>query len=172
MNRTNTAVLSILAFPASLGLALAADGLSPEAAFEKLKGLAGRWEGHLVTPDGPEGAVEYRVTAAGTLVTEVLFPGTDHEMVSVYYLDGDVLRGKHFCSMGNQPEMKLDLKASSENDLHFAFTGGTNMDPSKDAHMHGGKISIRGGRLESEWTMYNAGKEDGINRFFLTRAKD
>lgn len=165
-------LLAGFAWAFSLDLASAADGLSPTAAFEKLKGLAGRWEGHAGTPDGPEGAVEYRVTAAQKLVMEVLFPGSDHEMITFYYLDGDELVGKHFCVMGNQPEMKLDADASSENELRFAFTGGSNMDPAKDVHMHGGKMSIREGRLESVWAVYKDGKEDGANRFFLTRAKN
>ncbi|HEY7699409.1 MAG TPA: hypothetical protein VIE88_13390, partial [Vicinamibacteria bacterium] len=106
------------------------------------------------------------------LVMEVLFPGSDHEMVTFYFLDGDELVAKHFCVMGNQPEMKLDADASSENELRFAFTGGSNLDPAKDVHMHGGRIAIRGDRLESEWAVYNGGKEDGANRFFLSRAKN
>lgn len=92
-------------------------------------------------------------------------------MVSVYYLDGDQLIAKHFCAMGNQPEMKLDPKASSENELHFAFTGGTNLNPAQDAHMHGGTIAIRGDRLENEWKVFASGKEEGANRFYLARAK-
>jgi len=46
------------------------------------------------------------------------------------------------------------------------------MDASKDAHMHGGKIAIRGESLENEWTVTSAGKLEGANRFFLSRAKD
>jgi hypothetical protein len=68
--------------------------------------------------------------------------------------------------------MKLDEKASSEKELHFAFTGGTNMDPAKDVHMHGGKITLLGDRLESEWMVFAGGKKEGANRFYLTRAKD
>jgi hypothetical protein len=172
MNRIRTSVIALLVFPAGIGLAAAAEGLSPKAAFEKLKGLAGRWEGNVESPGGPASAVEYRVTAAGTLVTEVQFPGTEYEMVSLFYLDGEDLRAKHFCAMGNQPEMKFDPSASSETDFHFAFTGGTNMDPAKDAHVHGGTISFRGERLENEWAVYSGGKPGGANRFFLSRAKD
>jgi hypothetical protein len=74
--------------------------------------------------------------------------------------------------MRNQPEMKLDRKASTGDVLRFTFTGGTNLDPSKDAHMHGGWISIQGNRLESEWVGYSGGKEEGSNRFYLSRAND
>jgi hypothetical protein len=163
-----TALLSILAWAGSVGSALS-EGVSPKAAFDSLKALEGRWEGHIDTPDGPESAVEYRLTSGGTTVMEVLFPGTEHEMVTIYYLDGDELRAKHFCAMANQPEMRLDAKASSENELRFTFSGGTNMDPAKDVHMHGGKLAIQGDRLTSEWAVYTGGKEDGANRFYLSR---
>jgi hypothetical protein len=166
-----TALPLIFVLVAGAPLAPAAEGLGPKAAFEKLKGLAGRWEGTVESPDGPRSTVEFRVTAAGTLVTEVQFPGTDYEMVSLYYIDGPELRAKHFCSMGNQPEMKLDAKASAENDLLFTFTGGTNMDAAKDTHVHEGKISIRGDRIESEWSVYTGGKEAGANRFFLSKVE-
>jgi hypothetical protein len=171
--RTMTVTLVLIcAWTGRLSLAREADAISPRAAFEKLKGLAGRWEGSVDTPDGPASVVEYRVTAAGKTVVEVMFPGSEYEMVSVYYMDGDRLVAKHFCAMGNQPEMKLDGKASSENELHFAFTGGTNMDPAKDTHMHGGKIAIRGDRLENEWMVFTTGKQEGANRFYLSRSKD
>jgi hypothetical protein len=167
--KTN-ALFALVACAGSLGSA--SQGLAPDAAFEKLKGLAGRWEGSVDTPDGPASIVEYRVTAAGKTVMETLFPGSEYEMVSVYYLDGDRLIAKHFCAMGNQPEMKLDAEASTETELRFAFTGGTNMDPARDTHMHGGKITLLGDRLTSEWAVYSGGKQAGANRFYLSRVKD
>ena len=39
----------------------------------------------------------YSITAGGNAVLEVLFPGTDHEMISLYYLDGEQLMMSHFC---------------------------------------------------------------------------
>jgi hypothetical protein len=170
MRTVTTALFSVCAWMACF--ALASGEISPEAAFEKLKGLAGRWEGSVDTPDGPASVVEYRLTAAGKTVLEVMFPGSEYEMVSVYYLDGEELVAKHFCAMGNQPEMRLDGKASSESELHFAFTGGTNLDPARDTHMHGGKITIREDRLENDWMVFASGKQEGRNRFYLSRAKN
>jgi hypothetical protein len=166
-----TVLFSILAWAASPGSALSEE-VSPQAAFDRLKGLAGRWEGSVNSPDGPRSTVEFRVTAAGKMVMETQFPGAPEEMVSIYYLDGDDLVAKHFCAMGNQPEMKLDPEASSENELHFAFTGGTNLDAARDVHVHGGKIGIKGDRLENEWMVFASGKQEGANRFYLTRAKN
>jgi len=172
MTAKTVTLLTIAAWAASLSLGFSGDGLSPQAALDKLKGLAGRWEGNVDTPDGPAGVVEYRVTAAGKTVMEILFPGSEYEMVSVYYMDGDQLVAKHFCAMGNQPEMKLDGKASSEKELHFAFTGGTNMDPANDTHMHGGRIAFVGDRLENEWMVFVSGKQEGANRFYLSRVEE
>lgn len=160
---------SLLVLGLSVASGFAGDRLRPETALEKLKSLAGRWEGHVVTPDGPAGAVEYRVTSGGNAVMEILFPGDPHEMVSMYYIDGDRLAVKHYCAMGNQPEMRLDEATSSENELHFVFTGGTNLDPARDSYIHGGTIAIRGDRLENAWDVYSGEKKQSENRFFLTR---
>ncbi len=169
MLRRTAGFLSVLVFGVSLGAAFAGDGLRPQAALERLKSLAGRWEGHIGTADGPAGAVEYRVTAGGNTVMEILFPGDEHEMVSMYYIDGAELVAKHYCAMGNQPEMKLDEASSTENELHFVFTGGTNLDPATDPHVHGGTIVIKGDRLENVWDVFAMGKKGDPNRFFLTR---
>lgn len=169
MFRKMTALLPLLVLGTSPGIGLAGDGLRPEAAFERLKSLAGRWEGPIGAENGPVGAVEYRVTSGGKTVMEIQFPGEPHEMISMYYVDGANLVAKHYCAMGNQPEMKLDESTSTENGLHFVFTGGTNLDPSTDTHVHGGTIAIKDDRLESAWDVYAAGKKEDSNRFFLTR---
>lgn len=146
-------------------------GLSSQEAFEILKGLEGRWEGHVTEPGGPAGAVEYRVTSGGNTIMEVTFPGTEHEMISMYFLDEGELRVRHYCAMGNQPEMKLDAKSSTAETLRFVFTGGTNLDPDVDVHIHGGTIGLKGERLENVFAVYENGKETAGNKFFLKRAK-
>ena len=49
-----------------------------------------------------------RTTGGGSAVTETLFPGTAHEMMSVYHMDGDDLVLTHYCAGGNQPRMMLE----------------------------------------------------------------
>ena len=93
---------------------LAGGGVDGKAALERLKTLAGTWRGHVVTEDGPPATVVYSVTAAGTAVTEALFPGTSHEMLTVYHLEGDDLVLTHYCAMGNQPRMKLARAAGTD----------------------------------------------------------
>ncbi len=144
-----------------------------KAALERIKALAGEWRGRVVTPDGPPGAVVYTVTAGGSAVEEKLFPGTPHEMISMYHLDRGELVLTHYCAMGNQPRMRL-VKASGGDpfEMRFDFAGGANVDPAKDMHMHGGTLTLRGAdRLEAEWAVWDKGKQTGANRFVLDRVK-
>lgn len=155
-------------------LAGAAESTPPKpagvAAFERLKTLAGDWSGHVQKPDGPAATVVYRVASNGSVVMETLFPGTDHEMISMYHLDGNDLVMTHYCAMANQPRMRL-AATSSADELSFEFVGGANLDPHKSVHIHGGRIAFKGAdRLEAEWTVYGDGKPAGANKFFLTRA--
>jgi hypothetical protein len=153
----------------------AADGSTttpadPKAAFARLKNLAGEWTGGIGKPDGPAGSVLYRVTANGNTVMETLFPGTDHEMISMYHLDGPELVLTHYCAAGNQPRMKFSREKSSATNLVFDFTGGTNLDPAKDGHIHNGRIRLSGeDRLEADWVFHADGKAAGTNSFFLSR---
>ena len=144
-----------------------------KAALERLKTLAGEWRGHVTTPDGPAASVVYGVTAGGSTVTERLFPGTEHEMFTLYHLDGSDLVLTHYCAMGNQPRMRLVRAAGTDPvELEFGFSGGANIDPAKDAHMHAGRMVLRGAdRLEAEWAVYDKGKQAGANKFFLERVK-
>ena len=112
------------------------------AALEKMKKLAGTWL--LADQDGkPTNQVAsiIKLTAGGSAVHETLFPGQPHEMVSVYTVDGSDLIMTHYCVLGNQPRMKADPK-SPANQIVFHFAGGTNLDPTKDKHMHEATLTI------------------------------
>jgi hypothetical protein len=166
--RTLTTMAAALALCAGAATAGEAPAGFAREALDRIKGLVGTWEGHVAKPDGPPGSVRYELTGGGNTVVEKLFPGTDHEMMTVYHLDGDKLLATHYCAMGNQPVMKLEKATAGE--LTFAFVGGTNMDASKDVHIHSGRLRfVDGGRLESEWDVYEGTKRTGTNRFFLAR---
>ncbi len=85
--RVAALMAGVAAAPA--GAAVKPTGVDGKAALERLKTLAGEWRGHVVTEDGPPAEVVYSVTAGGSTVTEKLFPGTAHEMVTMYHLDGE-----------------------------------------------------------------------------------
>jgi len=108
---------------------------------ERIKKMAGTWVE--ADKDGkPTDKVVsvVKVTAGGSVVHETLFPGQPMEMVSVYHVDKGDLVMTHYCALGNQPRMKADL--SSPNQIKWVFTGGTNLDPAKDMHMHGATVTF------------------------------
>jgi hypothetical protein len=127
-------------------LTLAAGGRGDEATakagLETIKKLAGTWVE--ADKDGkPTDKVVsvVKVTAGGSAVEETYFPGEPMEMVSVYHLDKGDLVMTHYCVLGNQPRMKAEPGPKS-NQIRWVFAGGTNLDPTKDAHMHGAIVTI------------------------------
>jgi hypothetical protein len=165
-------------------------GVDAKTAFERVKTLAGTWKSEITgmhkggsgkekTGDYKPGEkhdadsrVVYKVTGGGSALMETQFPGSDHEMVSVYHLDGDDLRMTHYCAVGNQPHVKLDKAKSTPDQLVFVFDGGTNLDAQKDMHIHGLKIMFHDdGKVTSAWEGYMGGKSAGITTFSLTRQK-
>jgi hypothetical protein len=146
-----------------------AASLDGPAAFAALKALAGDWEGEVVGQPG-QYAVQYRVTSGGNAVIESLFAGTPHEMVSVYFMNGEDLVLTHYCSAANQPRLRLDRAASSAQELRFAFDGGTNFDPAKDSHVHAGRIRlVSAQQLDAEWEFFENGQHGHSGRFLLKR---
>ena len=75
-----------------------------QAAFDRLKTLEGTWHGTASGGGEGEGQGEATVThvfrnsAAGTVVMETMNPGSDHEMINMYHLDGDDLVLTHYCA--------------------------------------------------------------------------
>ena len=144
--------------------------VEPAAAFERLKALAGTWTGTVMQKDGPRAEVRWELISARTAVMETMFPGTDHEMRSVYHMDGADLVLTHYCAVGNQPRMRLSVASSRPDELVFDFAGGTNLDPAKDLHVHSGRIRlVDADHLEAEWAVLKDGKVGGHHRFFLAR---
>ena len=148
--------------------------------FEKLKSLAGEWvresvqEGADAKPEkktDDQVAIVYKVISAGSVVMEHLLPGTPHEMVTMYHLDGPDLMLTHYCALGNQPRMKAE-KSDDANKIVFKFAGGTNMDPAKDGHMHDLTLTfVDADHIKAEWTYFEDGKKSSVTIFELKRKK-
>jgi hypothetical protein len=129
------------------------------AQFEKMKKLVGTWVEADKEGKPTDTVVSIiKLTAGGSAVHETTFPGQPHEMVSVYTAEGNDLVMTHYCVLGNQPRLKADPK-SPANKLTFEFTGGTNLDPKKDKHMHGATLTIvDADHLEIEGTGWENGE--------------
>lgn len=153
----------------------AGEAVSGQDAFEKLKGLEGTWQGTAqgeTEHEGEQGPTEvtheFRVSANGSVVMETMSPGGEHEMINMYHLDGEDLVLTHYCAGANQPRMKM-VEADGKT-LTFDFTGGTNLDPAKDGHIHAARIDfVDADTIESTWTPYYEGEPAGQMAFRLTR---
>ena len=159
-------MMAVAAFAAHAG-----EGSAETAAgkLDMIKKLAGDWVE--VGEDGmPTGKIitSFRLTAGGTAVEETLFAGTDLEMITLYYVDGDDLVLTHYCVNGNQPHMKAEAKKGAT--IVFKCAGGTNMKSEDDKHMHSAKITWRDDdHIRSEWKEITAGENSYTATFELAR---
>ena len=124
----------------------------------RFKSLAGTW----IEKDGdgnPTGKeAHYRVTAGGGAVIETLFPGSPHEMITVYHLDGDVLMLTHYCVLQNQPRMRA-THWQEDRMIHFTFADATSMTSVNESHMHEVVFNfIDANRFQATWTNFKDGE--------------
>src|SRR5687768_13318044 len=127
-------------------------------ALDRFKALAGEWVAAEDSELSKKGdlVARYAVTAAGSAIVETVFPGSPHEMVTVYHADGSDLVLTHYCMEGNQPRMRARSPKGSR--IDFAFDGGTNIDPKKDRHMNSASLELVGpDEIRSVWTEIEAG---------------
>ena len=156
-----------------VGLAGAESGgttTADSAAFARVKRLAGRWEGTTRHSEGAEepAAVEYKLTSGGSAVVETLFPGTPHEMVSVYHDVAGQLAMTHYCLLHNQPQ--LQLIGADDRHLELSLTDSPGIDASKDQHMHALTLTWQDSdHLTQTWTSYEGGKPHETTTIRLSR---
>jgi hypothetical protein len=148
------------------GCALLMAQSGPVGAFDKIKALSGEWV--TKTPDGMSMTSSFRVTAAGSAVMQMLGEGTEHEMPTIYHMDGDRLMATHYCAAQNQPRMVL--KPGGEK-LQFEFLDITNLKSPDAGHMRRLAITILDkDHIQQEWTYREKGK-DTAETFDLVRKK-
>jgi len=149
-----------------LGLVTAVSAEQTPAArtLERLRALAGEWEGTLEwsgarTGTGPVRA-SYSTSGYGSAVVENLFMGDDKlpSMMSVYHLDGSDLRMTHYCGAQNQPRLKVSRIDEAGGVVQFAFVDGTGL-VEHPAHVAGVELRfLPDDRLVVEFTFEGAGK--------------
>jgi hypothetical protein len=147
-----------------------ASATNPGPTLDTLKALAGTWlQADAQGRPTDQVVSTFRVTAAGSAVVEVMFPGTDHEMVTVYHQDGGDLFLTHYCAAGNQPRLKC-RGGSHPNRLVFEFVDATNMRSTHDTHMHSATLTIIDPRhIQARWQSYVEGKPTEPHTLDLVR---
>ena len=163
-------LLVVLACAAGLAAHGAGQGsANAKAAFERIKGLAGTWEGK--DEHGMVSQTSLSVAAAGTAVIEKLEPHGMEEMVTLYSVDGDGVALVHFCPTNNQPRMRAVPASENVSELVFAFQGAGNLATEKTGHQN--QLAIRfedANHFTETWTWRENGKDTPMEYHF-TRKK-
>ena len=179
MKAMNRAVMGVVAIGVAGLLGLAGcraggriSGDNPPAvksSFEAIKGLSGTWETKDEKGQTVVGSV-FAVTAGGSAVREIMFPGTDHEMTNMYHMDGDALVATHYCAAGNQPRMRCERAAGGV--YAFTFADVTNLKSADTEHMAELRlVMVDKDHLRQEWQSFKDGKKTEHVTFELTRKK-
>jgi hypothetical protein len=149
---------------------VAAARASDKAAFEQLKKLEGTWQMKDESGNAIDAAV-FEVSSNGSVVREIMFPGSEHEMTNLYHFDGPSLVMTHYCAVGNQPRMRS--KDATPQRMAFAFDSVTNM-TAPDQHVMASMTLVvkDDDTIIEEWRSMVNGKEAEHNpNFELTRKK-
>lgn len=104
-------------------------------AFNKLRDLAGDWEGTVAWAgrQPSEVSAHYYTTGNGSAVVEDLSNG----MTSVYHLDSADLRMTHYCAAKNQPRLKATAFGPDASWITFSFVDITNLSSPTAGHVQG-----------------------------------
>lgn len=142
----------------------------PETMLEAVKTLRGEWT--MLDDKGEvQPASTFTVSSNGSVVREVMFAGSEHEMTNMYHMDGDSLIMTHYCAMGNQPRMRA--VAADGNSITFAPDSVTNL-KSDAAYMGSMTLTFVDARnVSMDWRSIKNGKPDNSHNapFKLTRKK-
>jgi len=165
------AMRSVLFLLVVLGLAVApaVAQSKAQASFDKLKTLAGNWEG---AAGGTTSKVSYRVISNGSVLEETMQNGTEDTMVTIYHLDGDRLMVTHYCGAGNQPRMVATPDPGKPNVFAFKFLDATNLSSTQVGHMRDLVLTVVDkDHITQQWTWHAQNKEEKMELFKFTREK-
>lgn len=117
-----------------------------QKSFDKMKTLAGSWEGRVhTTPPEPDiegklAHVSLRVTSMGNaLMHEATGEGRPDDPITMFYLDGDRLLLTHYCDAGNRPRMVGKLSVDGKTvEFEFLDVAGS----TQYGHMHHGVFTF------------------------------
>ena len=160
----NERLLVTIVNAAFLLLGLAASEFAQEkpkprinAGFDHLKSLVGEWQG--TNAKGEPARVVYELVSNGSALLERLFDYGEPEMVSVYSSDADRLVMTHYCSSGNQPQLRSAPVSTASKRFTFEFTRATNLASLAEGHM--GKLVVTlqdHEHFTQEWTWTEGGR--------------
>jgi hypothetical protein len=139
------------------------------ALIDRMKPLAGTWEG-TDEKGAKHVASVFAVTSNGSAIREIMLPGSEHEMINVYHMDGPSLVMTHYCAMGNQPRMRANA-SEKPNVIAFKADSVTNLTSADQGYMGELTITIKdNNHLTEQWRhIQKDGKAAEPMTFELTR---
>jgi hypothetical protein len=157
-------------------VAFAQSQTDAQKSFDKLKTLAGSWEGRVTSIpadadiEGKPMQVMLRVTSMGNaLMHEATGAGRPDDPITMLYLDGDRLLLTHYCDAGNRPRMTGSMSPDGKTvEFEFLDVAGS----TQYGHMHHAVFTfIDANHHVEEWTYMQPGDKPVRARFDLQRTK-
>ena len=146
-----------------------------QKSFDKLKTLAGSWEGTVTTQpptpemDGKQVHASLRVTSMGNAIMhEMTGAGRPDDPITMLYLDGGQLLLTHYCDAGNRPRMTGKISSDGKTvEFEFLDVAGS----TQYGHMHHAAFTpVDANHHIEEWTFMVGDKPVNV-RFDLQRTK-
>jgi hypothetical protein len=147
-----------------------------QKSFNKLKTLAGSWEGTVTTqPPSPEMDnklvhASLRVTSMGNAIMhEMTGAGRPDDPITMLYLDGDRLLLTHYCDAGNRPRMTGRISPDGKTvEFEFLDVAGS----TQYGHMHHAVFTeIDANHHTEDWTYMQPGDKPVHAHIDLQRTK-
>ena len=130
---------------------------NPPAAVKNLVSLVGCWTGK--GPNGLGAKVSYELGSDKTALLETIWIEKNPTMYTMYYLDGGVAMAHHFCSYGNQLEMKAET-LDDPDVLSFKMVGSSNLANPDMNHVFSIKYTFLGqDRFDVQWGLHHNGRD-------------
>jgi hypothetical protein len=147
-----------------------------QKSFDKLKTLAGSWEGHVATVppqadiEGKAMRVTLRATSMGhALLHEMTGAGRPDDPITMLYVDQDRLLLTHYCDAGNRPRMTGKISPGGKTvEFDFLDVAGS----TEYGHMHHAVFTFLDANHHTEdWTYMEPGDKPVHAHFELQRTK-
>lgn len=151
-----TVAVTVLVAVTFCSAAARANNSAAPAAFEQLKTLVGEWEG---TNSAGRVTVTYTMVSGESALMERVKSANEPEMITMYTMDGDHILITHYCSAGNQPQMKTETLNGKPDKYTFTLLRVNGMKSPNEGHMVGLVLTLPDkDHLTQEWTFEDKGK--------------
>jgi hypothetical protein len=164
-------VVLVVAVATVLSAGSPGEGTKSTPQFDKLKTLAGTWKGK--DSEGKPITISYKLVSSGSvLMEELTMEEHPDAMITMYHLNGTKLMLTHYCSMGNQPRMRVEKASKDGSTLTFSYVDATNLSSPKDPHMSGLVVRFKDDdHFSQQWIMSMNGKKKQHETFDFERVK-